>query len=426
VNLTAAITLVTLALMRMPVFVVIAAAALWGFYRQEIHLSVVAVEIYRITETPILLALPLFSFAGYLLAETRASQRLFRVSQALLGWLPAGLPIITLLCCTFFTAITGASGVTIVAIGALIYPALQQAGYERKFCLGLVCASGSLGLLLAPSMPLILYGVVVQQMDLPVTLELTDLFLAGLVPMALMLILLSVWSYWTVRHLPAVRTSFDVGELKAALWEARAELPFPFVLLGCIYGGWVTLSEAAAVTVIYVLLVESLFYREISLRKLPPVLVKSSVLVGEIILILAVALAFSNLLVDAGIPGQLFELIRNHVDSKYSFLLLLNGVLLLLGAFLDIFSAIVIVVPLLLPVAVAYDIHPVHLGIVFLANMQLGYFTPPVGMNLFIASARLKEPITTIYRASWPFFVVLLIAVLLISYIPLLSLWWAT
>ena len=422
-NLLAVVSLLLLAMMRMPIFVVIAAASLWGFYQQDIHLSVVAVEIYRITETPILLALPLFAFAGYVLAETRTSQRLLRLSQALLGWLPAGLPIITLLCCTFFTAITGASGVTIVALGALIYPALQQAGYGQQFSLGMVCASGSLGLLLAPSLPLILYGVVVQQMDLPISLQLSDLFLAGLIPMALMLVLLSLMSIWQARGLPEVRTPFDSRELKAALWDARGELPFPFVLLGCIYGGWVTLSEAAAVSVIYVLLIEGLFYRELPLRKLPSVMVKSSVLVGEILLILAVALAFSNLLIDAGIPAQLFELIRNHVDSKYSFLLLINGLLLLLGAFLDIFSAIVIVVPLLLPIALAYGIDPIHLGIVFLANMQLGYFTPPVGMNLFITSARFNEPIINVYRASWPFFLVLLVAVLLISYIPALSLW---
>ncbi|MBY4675128.1 TRAP transporter large permease subunit [Marinobacterium sp. CAU 1594] len=411
-----------LALMRTPIFIVIAAAALYGFYRQEIHLSVVAVEIYRITETPILLALPLFSFAGYLLAATGASQRMLRLNEALLGWLPASLPIVAFISCALFTALTGASGVTIVALGALLYPALQQSGYSQKFSLGLVTASGSLGLLLVPSMPLILYGVVVQQLNLPIQLNLTDLFLAGLLPALLMVLLLSLWSLWKSRQHPQAIKPFSLARLRDALWEARGELPLPFLLLGGVYSGLISISEAAAVTALYVLIVELLVYRELPLRQIPAVLIKSSILVGEIILILALALALSGLLVDAEVPTRLFELIRDHVDSRFQFLLLLNLLLLLLGAFLDIFSAIVIMVPLLLPVALAYGVDPIHLGIIFLANMQLGYFTPPVGMNLFIASARFNQPITTLYRATWPFFVVLLIAVLLITYLPVLSL----
>lgn len=423
-NLAAIVGVMMLAMMRAPIFIVIATAALYGFYQQEIHLSIVAVEIYRITETPVLLALPLFSFAGYLLAATRSSERLLRLSRAILGWLPAGLPVIAFFTCALFTALTGASGVTIVAIGALLYPALVQSGYEQRFSLGLVTASGSLGLLLAPSMPLILYGVVVQQMDLPISLNLSDLFLAGLAPALLMILLLSLWSAWSTRGQPRLITPFSTMELKAALWDARAELPMPLVVLGGIYSGLISISEAAAVAALYVLVVEVFFYREIPLRTLPKVLIQSSILVGEIILILALSLAFSNVLIDAEIPIKTFELIRSQVDNQITFLLLLNGLLLLLGAFLDIFSAIVIMVPLLLPLALAYDIHPIHLGIIFLANMQLGYFTPPVGINLFIASARFKQPITTLYRASLPFFVVLLISVLIITYVPALSLAW--
>ncbi|MEN8167404.1 MAG: TRAP transporter large permease subunit [Pseudomonadota bacterium] len=411
-----------LALMRMPLFIVIAAAACYGFYVQDVNLSVVGLEIYRITDTPLLLALPLFAFSGYLLSETRAPERLLSLTRAFFGWVPAGLPLVAFLTSAFFTAITGASGVTIVAVGALLYPALRQSGYTKDFSLGLVTSAGSLGLLLVPSMPLILYGIVVQQMDLPIQLELTDLFIAGIGPLLLMIAMLSVWSLWATRHQREATVPFSPRRVGAALWQARWELPLPVILLGGIYGGIVTLSEAAAMTAIYVLVIQVFLYRELPLRQLPRVVLNTCVMVGEILLILAVALAFTNVLINADIPTWLFEQVRGAIENRYVFLMLLNGLLLLLGALLDIFSATIIMVPLIVPVALSYGIDPVHLGIIFLANMQLGYFTPPVGMNLFIAGIRFKEPMTDIYRATWPFFLVLLAAVLLITYVPALSL----
>ena len=414
--------LILLALFGTPIFIIIASAAMYGFWAAEIPLSIMAVEIYRITDTPMLVALPLFSLSGYILAESGTPGRLVNLARAFLGWLPVELPIIALLTCAFFTAITGASGVTIVAIGALLYPSLRQAGYAKHFSLGLVTSSGSLGLLLAPSLPLILYGVIIQQMDIGVSIDLKDLFLAGLIPALLMVILLTLWSLWVNPHELKQREPFQLKRVKAALLEAKWELPLPVILLCGIYGGFFAISEVAAIAVTYVLVSQMIFYREVTVNQLPNIIVRSSVMVGSIILILAVSLAFTNVLIDAEIPMQVFEFIREHIHSKYAFLLALNIFLLMLGAILDIFSALMIMTPLMVPVALSYGIDPIHLGIIFLANMQIGYFTPPVGMNLFIASYRFKEPITELYKATLPFFFVLLFAVLLITYIPWFSL----
>ncbi len=422
--LTLAITvaLIFLALSGMPIFAVIAATALIGFYLSDIEVTVVAIELYRIVDTPMLVALPLFTLAGYLLAESKASHRLVRTAQAAIGWLPGGLGVIALVTCAFFTAFTGASGVTIVAIGALLYPALVKVGFSDKFSLGLVTSSGSLGLLLAPSLPLILYGIVAQQSGLGEPFSIQDLFIAGLLPAALMVVLLSLWAVWQQREQWHQRQRFTGTELRAALWEARWELPLPFVVFGGIYAGWLAVSETAAVVALYVLIVEVLLYKDIKVSALPDVFRKGMIMAGSIILILGVALALTNIIVDAEIPARLFDFVKQHVDSKYTFLILLNIFLLLLGAVLDIFSALVIMVPLILPLAVGYGIHPVHLGIIFLANMQIGYMTPPVGMNLFIASYRFKKPITELYSASLPFMVILLVALMLITYWPWLSL----
>ncbi len=414
--------IILMAVLGAPIFVVIMALAMWGFYLADIPLQVITIEIYRISDTPLLLALPLFTLAGYLLAESRTSTRLVNLTQALLGWMPGGLSIIAFVTCALFTAFTGASGVTIVAVGALLYPALKQVGYTDRFSLGLVTTSGSLGLLLAPSLPLILYGIIAQQMDVGESFTIQQLFLAGILPALLMVVLLSAWSLWHNRNRPIQMQAFSGPALKQALLDAKWELPLPLLVIGGIYGGVIAVSETAAVIALYVLLVEVLIYREISLSKLPQILLKSMTMVGGIILILGVSLALTNVLVDAQVPTRAFEFIQQHIHSRWTFLILLNIFLLLLGAILDIFAAIVIMVPIILPVAVAYGIHPVHLGIIFLANMQIGYFTPPVGMNLFIASYRFSRPITELYRAALPFMAVLLVALLLITYIPWLSL----
>jgi len=405
-----------------PLFAVLMGAAMLGFLASDIDLAIVAIEVYRIVDTPLLVALPLFTYAGYLLAEAKTSERLVNLVQALFGALPSGLAMVGFLACAVFTALTGASGVTIVALGALLLPALMKAGYDERFSLGLVTTSGSLGLLLVPSVPLILYGVVAQQVGAGEPFTIFQLFQAGILPTLVMLVLLVGWTLWRHRGGAVPRTPFSRGRLWQAVKAARWELPLPLVVLGGIYSGIVAVSEAAALTAVYVTIAEVLLYREVSWRHVPKVMVDSMVMVGGILLVLGVALAFTNFLVDAQVPQALFEFIQAHIDSALGFLLLLNVLLLVLGAMLDIFSALVIVVPLILPVAVGYGVHPVHLGIIFLANMQIGYFTPPVGMNLFIASYRFKRPLQDLYAASWPFMLVLLVALALITYVPWLSL----
>lgn len=414
------IGLIVLALLGTPLFVIIAASALLGFYQSEIDLSVVAIEIYRLAEMPVLIAIPLFTFAGYLLSESGAPNRLVKLTEAFLGWMPGGLALVALVACALFTAFTGASGVTIIALGALLYPALIKAGYKDNFNLGLITTSGSLGVLFAPSLPLILYGVVAQQLGIGESFTIDDLFLAGVLPGLLMILMLGAWSLWQGRQLPTRLATWH--EVKTAVRGAMWEIPLPFIVLGGIYSGYFAVSEAAAVTALYVLVVECFIYREIGIRQLPKIMRDSMILVGAVLVILGASLASTNYLIDSEVPTKLFETIKHYIHDPLTFLLLLNIFLLILGTMLDIFSALVIMVPLLLPVATGYGIDPVHLGIIFLANMQIGYFTPPVGMNLFIASYRFNKPILTLYWATLPFFLILLIAVLIITYWPALSL----
>ncbi len=415
-----ALLLLLLALLGAPLFSIIGASAMLGFSHSEIDLSVIAIEFYRIAETPVLLAIPLFTFAGYLLSESDAPKRLVRITLAFLGWMPAGLAVVALLACAFFTAFTGASGVTIVALGALLYPALTQAGYKDNFSLGLVTTSGSLGLLFAPALPLILYAVIAQQLGVGGHITVDAMFLAGILPGLLMLAMLVGWSIRSSHGQPLQK--FNWPEARNALREAVWEVPLPFIVFGGIYSGYFALSDAAAVTALYVLIIEVLILREISIRKLPDVMRQSMILVGGILVILGLSLASTNYLIDAEIPGKLFDFIKEMISDKLTFLVLLNIFLLILGTMLDIFSALVLIIPLLLPVAIGYGIDPVHLGIIFLANMQIGYFTPPIGMNLFIASYRFNKPVMQIYRATLPWFLILFIAVLIITYWPGLSL----
>jgi C4-dicarboxylate transporter DctM subunit len=409
-----------------PLFAVLMGAAMLGTVSTGGELSAIAVDIYRIVDTPLLVALPLFTFSGYLLSASNTSTRLVNLIQSIFGFLPSGLAVVGFVACAVFTALTGASGVTIVALGALLLPALKQAGFSERYSLGLVTSSGSLGLLLVPSVPLILYGVIAQQLNVGEPFTIVDLFVAGIVPLGLMLGLLTVWTLWIHRGGVIPRTPFTWPNVRQAIKAARWELPLPFIVLGGVFSGFFAISEAAAVTAFYVFIVEVGLYREVSLRQVPKVMIESMVMVGGILLILGIALAFSTFLVDAEVPQRLFSFMQTYISNPLAFLILLNVLLLAMGAILDIFSAIVIMVPLLLPVAASYGIHPVHLGIIFLANMQIGYFTPPVGMNLFIASYRFDKPLLELYAATWPFMVVLLIALGFITYVPALSLWFIT
>lgn len=407
--------LVVLAIFGAPLFAIIAASAMIGFYKEGTDLMIMALEVQSIASMPFLAAIPLFTFAGYLLSESNAPRRLVKLTGAMLGWMPGGLALVCLAACAFFTAFTGASGVTIIALGAILYPALQQDGYGDKFNLGLVTSAGSLGLLFAPSLPLILYGVIAE-------VPIDNLFLAGILPGLVMLVMLSAWSLWVNRAIRKPLSSFSIREVGTALRESLWELPLPFVVLGGIYSGFFAVSEAAAVTALYVLLVEVVILREIPLRQLPRIMRASMILVGAILIILGVSVASTSYMIDAGIPQRLFEIVSGMVSSPTSFLILLLLFLLVLGAILDIFSAIVLVVPLILPIASGYGINEVHLGIVFLAAMQLGYLTPPVGLNLFIASYRFEKSIMHVYSATFPFLIILMLSVVIITFFPQLSL----
>lgn len=418
----AALALLLLAVLGAPLYALLGAVALLGFHAAGQEGVAVAVEFYRLADMPALIAIPLFTLAGYLLAESRAPQRLVRLTNALLGWLPGGLAIVAVLACAMFTAFTGATGVTIVALGAVLYPALMQQNYGEKFSLGLLTSAGSLGLILVPSMPLILYGVVAQQFHTTPPVTIDALFIAGLLPCALMVGLLSIYSVWHARSVGVERVHTSAAELRAALFDAAWDLPLPLVVLGGIYSGKLAASEAAAATALYVLIVTVVIRREIPLRKLPSVAREAMLLVGALLVILGFSLALTNWLIDAEVPEHLFSLIQTHISSRGAFLLVLNLFLLVFGMLLEGFPAIIILVPLVLPVALRYGIDPVHLGILFLANLQLGIFLPPVGMNLFIASMRFGKPILTLVRASAPFFLILLLAVLVITYWPELSL----
>ncbi len=407
--------LLLFALLGAPLFSVIAASAMLGYYRSEISLTAMPIEIFSIAEMPILLAIPLFTFAGYLLSESRAPARLVRVTEALLGWMPGGLAIVSIVACALFTAFTGASGVTIIALGALLYPALSQSGYEPRFNLGLVTAAGSLGLLFAPSLPLILYGVVAE-------VSIDELFIAGILPGLLMLVLMSAYCLWMNRSRRRPTTRFSIREVGAALWDSVWELPLPVIVLGGIYGGYLAVSEAAVVTALYVTFVELVIHRDLSPKQLPEIVRQSMLLVGGILLILGVSLASTNYVIDAQVPEMLIGLVRQYVTGATSFLWLLFLFLLVLGAILDIFSALVLVVPLILPVAAEFGIDPIHLGIVFLATMQLGYLTPPIGLNLFVSSYRFDQSIVRVYSATFPFLMVLAVSVLVITFWPSLSL----
>jgi len=404
------------ALLGAPLFAIIAYSALANFHGADISLQVVAIEFFRMAEQPFLVAIPLFTLSGFLLAESNAPSRLVRLTQALMGWMPAGLAVVCLITCALFTAFTGGSGVTIIALGAVLMPALKEAGYLDQFSLGMVTSAGSLGLLFAPSLPLILYGVVSGE-------SIRDLFIAGIIPGVLMVSLLAGYSVWTCRGVKRPLARFSRQEALTSMREAAWEIPLPLVVLGGIYSGFFAISEAAAVMAVYVIIVEVFVLKEVPISKLPRIMRESSVLVGGILLILGLSLASTNFMIDAEIPQKLLALISQWVSSEFTFVLLLLAFLLVLGAILDIFSALVLIVPLLLPVATEFGLNQVHLGILFLAAMELGYLTPPVGMNLFISSYRFDRPITAVYMSTIPFFLVMLVSVLVIAFWPQLSLW---
>jgi len=411
------IVLAALALLGAPLFVVIGIVAVIAFAAEGIDPSVVMVELYRITSNPTLVAIPLFTLAGYILAESKAPIRLVNLARALFGWMHGGLAVVALLTCALFTAFTGASGVTIVALGGLLYPVLLQEKYGERFSLGLITASGSLGLLFPPSLPLILYALFSK-------VSIDKLFAAGIVPGILLVAVLAGYSMWKGKKLSVPRTPFSLQgvftSLRAAIWE----VPLPILVVGGIYSGWFTATEAAAVTVVYALIVEVFVYKDLNLfADIPRVMKDSMLLVGAIMMILGSAFGLTSYLVDEEVPVKLFELTQTFITNPVVFLIVLNLFLIIVGMMMDIFSALIVVVPLIIPVATFYGVDPIHLGIIFLTNLEMGYLTPPVGLNLFISSLRFEKPVLTVVRATFVFVFILLVALVIITYVPELSLW---
>jgi tripartite ATP-independent transporter DctM subunit len=415
-NLVLIILFVLFALFRTPLFAVISAIAILSFLSIQTDLSAVIIEMVRLANTSTLIAIPLFTFAGYILAESNTPRRLINLTQALLGWLPGGLAIVVLISCAIFTAFTGASGITIIAIGGLVFPALIKGNYKEKFSLGLVTTSGSLGLLFPPSLPLILYGLVAQ-------VDIDKLFIAGIIPGILLILILSIYSIAKNYKIRTQIQKFSLSNLWRATLDAIWEIPLPFIIIGGIYSGIFTVIEASAITAVYVLIVEFFIYKDLSIKKdLFKIMKESMVLVGAILIILASALGLTSYLIDEQVPMKIFDFIQKYISSKYIFLFLLNLFLLVVGMLMDIFSAIIVVVPIITPIALKFGVDPVHLGIIFLTNLEIGYLTPPVGLNLFISSFRFEKPIIKIYSATLPFILMLFIALLLITYIPDISL----
>jgi tripartite ATP-independent transporter DctM subunit len=412
------VVIVLLALLGMPLFVALAGGSLLATWQAGLDPALLAVELNRLAASPYLAAIPLFTFAGVVLAGGGAPQRMIQLFNAMVGWLPGGMAAVALTSCAFFTAFSGASGVTILALGGLMFPMLLRAGYGERFNLGLLTTSGSLGLLFPPSLAILLYGIVSG-------VSIDQLFLAGIVPGLLLLVVLGVYCMYHCSCTDVPRHKFSMPPLLKALREGIWDLLLPVSIIVGIFGGFVTISEAAACTAVYVLVLEGVIHRKIHFtRQLPALMIDTAILVGSILIILSVAMGLTNLLIDAQLPMKILGWIEQHIESELQFLILLNLFLLIVGCMMDIFSATVVVVPLILPIAASYGIHPVHLGIIFLANLEIGYSTPPVGINLFIASQRFGRPVLSLFRAALPFLLLMILWLALITYVPYLTLWW--
>ena len=412
-----AIFIITLSLYAgAPIFIGLGGLAILFFWRDFTPISAIPAETYRIVVSPTLPTIPLFTFAGYLLAESNASIRLVNLFRSAFGWIPGGTPIVLVLLCGFFTALTGGSGVTILALGGLFMPILIKEGYSKLFSLGLITVAGSLGLLFPPSLPLIIYGVTAG-------VSIKAVFLAGIVPGLVRLSMIGGWAIWQGKIQSVKKYPLSFKELKTTLWNAKWEAAIPLFIFFGIFGGYATLVETAAMTAIYIFIVEVLIHKDIKWSNLYKITLDCASLIGGVLIILGVAMGLTSYLVDAQIPMHLLEWVKSTISSKLVFLLILNIFLLAVGCMMDIFSAIIIVVPLITPLGVYFGIDPVHLAIIFIANLELGFLTPPVGMNLFLSAYRFEEDMPTIYKSTLPFFIVMLISVLVITYIPFLSTW---
>jgi C4-dicarboxylate transporter, DctM subunit len=411
------------AIIGLPLFCVLGAIGLTGLHHGGTPLSGAMADVYSLAggKAVSLSTIPLFTFAGYLMARAKTAERLVRMSKALLGWIPGGLALMTVWTCAFFTVFTGASGVTIVALGGLLLPELERSKYSRRFAIEVVTGSGAVGLLFPPALPLIVYGIVfginAGQMGIEFSIE--RFFMAGIVPGLLLLVILSIYCVWEGWRSKVPTYPLDLNGFFSALWEAKWEMPIPFVIIGLLTLGLAVIPEVAALTALYVFVIEVFVYKDIDIKRdLFAVTRESMTLVGAIFMKIVAATVLTAFFVDADVPGRLFEWMHKFVHTPAAFLLVLNILLLLVGCLMDIFSAIVVVVPLIVPAAAQFHIDPYHLGVIFLLNLEIGYLLPPAGLNLFIAAFRFNRPITELYRAVIPFILLMALALGLVTYIP--------
>jgi tripartite ATP-independent transporter DctM subunit len=410
--------LVLIAALGVPLFVVLGAGSLIATHAAGLDPAVLLIEMLRLTSSPNLIAIPLFTLAGVTLARGGAPQRLVQLFNAGFGWMPGGLAIVALTVCAFFTAFSGASGVTILALGGLLYPMLVGENYSKRFSLGLLTASGSLGLLFPPSLAVLLYGIISG-----VSIE--QLFTAGIIPGTILLVMLTLYAMVTSHRIGIPRHTFSFTALVAATRAGFWDILLPAGIIAGLLGGLMTVTEAASSAAAYALLLETVIHRRLNTRAVYyEVFRETCVLVGSLLIILGIALGLTNLLIDAQIPMIMLSILEQDVHSQLQFLLLLNVFLLVVGCVMDIFSATMVIVPLILPLALHFGVDPVHLGIIFLANLEIGYLTPPVGINLFLASQRFREPILSLFSAALPFLLIMLVWLALVTYLPPLSLWW--
>ncbi len=397
-----------------PVFVALGGAALIFLWNSDTPIDSIPAETYRMVVSPTIPTIPLFTLTGYFLAEGGASKRLLRVFQALFGSMKGGPAIVTCLVCAFFTSFTGGSGVTILALGGLLMPILIAEKYTERNSLGLLTSAGSLGLLFPPSLPVILYGVVSHT-------PIDKLFLGGLLPGFLLIVMTAIFGVVKGSSDQASKHPFVFAEARDAIWKAKWEFFLPLVVFIFLFVVKVTLVESAALTALYAFVVEVIVYRDLKLKYIPAVITECGILVGGVLLILGVSLGFTNDMVDAQIPAKLADWVSTNVHSQWLFLLMVNVMLIFIGGLLEIFAAIVVVVPLLVPMADAFHVDPVHMGIVFLCNMELGFMAPPLGLNLFLSSYRFKKPMTEVYKAILPMYLLMVAMVFLITYVPFLT-----
>ena len=408
----------TLVAFGLPIFVVLATLSILFFLSEPTDwatnfdlMATISDSAYRIVVSPTLAAIPIFTLAGYLLAESNISRRLLDFFKTSLGWLPGSTVLIVVLLCAFFTALTGGSGVTILALGAILYPILVEDGYSEVFSLGLITTAGSLGLLFPPSLPAIIYSVTAG-------INPIDLFKQGFLPALFLLLVVVLYGFY---HRPneQKKIKFSLKNSMKALSVAKWEIVIPILIILGLFSGFATLVECAALLVVYVLFIELYIYKDINLKDIPKIVIDCATLVGGVLIILGFAMGFTGYLVDAQIPLKILHFVQQGIESKIIFLLALNILLLVAGCIMDVFSAIIVIVPLIAPLATYFGIDPIHLAIIFIANLELGYITPPVGMNLFLSSYRFNKDMPTVYKATMPYFFIRLIGVLVITYIPL-------